>query len=508
MGLITKKHISILLICIMAFALFSNAGVKNVNAADNTVEFKISQIDEGKEISFIGEENVIILLDEEKTLSDIFIKTTGSVTIKGNKKLTISGGHRGFYASSDSLFLEEGVDINIPDLIFYFDGTDFTMNKGANLFLYYLKLLISGNATLKEGSNLTVEYPSGIESEHFYIEGGIFNTSGNITLNTCSYGMTLRNNKSVISGGNINVNCYLYAIESKNLTISGGNIYLDADDIAIKAKNLDITGGNLETIYNFPNGTSYIAPINIDVLGTFNIGENIQVIEPENYIIDKHIDENKSSFNNYFALLDSEGNVPQRIVMKAKEVQQGGGSGSNSGNNANNGNSSNNGNGSNNGGNSSGNSNSNNSNNTRKYSNEWVDGKWYNAEGLCNYEGILSWKCNSTGWWVEDTLGWYPQSQWLKIDGKWYYFLDTGYMDYSEYRDGCYLGSDGAWVEDYYGGHWCSDSTGWWYEDASGWYPSSQWLWIDGKCYYFEANGYLATNKYIDGYWVGSDGAY
>ena len=127
----------------------------------------------------------------------------------------------------------------------------------------------------------------------------------------------------------------------------------------------------------------------------------------------------------------------------------------------------------------------------KKYSNEWVDGKWYNADGVCDYAGTLTWKCNATGWWVEDTEGWYPVSQWQKIDGKWYYFLDSGYMDYSEYRDGCWLGSDGSWVEEYYGGHWSSDSTGWWYEDAAGWYPQSQYLWIDGTEDYFNANGYL-----------------
>ena len=126
---------------------------------------------------------------------------------------------------------------------------------------------------------------------------------------------------------------------------------------------------------------------------------------------------------------------------------------------------------------------------TPKYSNEWVNGKWYNADGTQTYEGILEWKCNSTGWWVEDSSGWYPVSQWQKIDGKWYYFLDTGYMDYSEYRDGYWLGSDGAMVDGYYG-EWKSDSTGWWFEDTSGWYPQSQWLWIDGKCYYFGADGY------------------
>ena len=142
------------------------------------------------------------------------------------------------------------------------------------------------------------------------------------------------------------------------------------------------------------------------------------------------------------------------------------------------------------------------------YKNEWVDGKWYDEFGNCSYDGILSWKQNEKGWWVEDSKGWYPQSQWQKIDGKWYYFCADGYMDYSEYRDGCWLGADGAWDENYSGGHWMSDRAGWWYEDNSGWYPVSKWLWIDGACYYFESTGYMATNKYVDGCWVGSDGAW
>lgn len=31
-------------------------------------------------------------------------------------------------------------------------------------------------------------------------------------------------------------------------------------------------------------------------------------------------------------------------------------------------------------------------NKTPKYSNEWVDGKWYDAEGNQKYAGTLSWK--------------------------------------------------------------------------------------------------------------------
>ena len=131
----------------------------------------------------------------------------------------------------------------------------------------------------------------------------------------------------------------------------------------------------------------------------------------------------------------------------------------------------------------------------KKYSNEWVDGKWYDADGKQTYKGTMSWKSNDKGWWIEDSEGWYPQSQWQKIDGKWYYFCADGYMDYSEYRDGCWLGSDGAWVEEYYGGTWKQNSTGWWYEDASGWYPQSQWVWIDGSQYYFGADGYWDSSK-------------
>lgn len=124
------------------------------------------------------------------------------------------------------------------------------------------------------------------------------------------------------------------------------------------------------------------------------------------------------------------------------------------------------------------------------YSNEWVDGKWYNADGTQTYDGIMSWKQNAKGWWIEDTKGWYPKSQWQKVNGKWYYFTADGYMDYSEYREGCWLGADGAWVEQYSGGHWMQNATGWWYEDASGWYPKGQWLWIDGVKYWFMESGY------------------
>lgn len=138
-------------------------------------------------------------------------------------------------------------------------------------------------------------------------------------------------------------------------------------------------------------------------------------------------------------------------------------------------------------------------------SNEWVNGYWINEDGSWTYEGKLEWKQNSTGWWVEDSKGWYPVNSWQKIDGVWYYFNASGYMASNEYYNGYWFNADGSWDPQYFL-TWKSNSTGWWVEDKSGWWPSSQWLKIDGCWYYFDASGYMVTNQYVDGYWIGADG--
>ena len=142
---------------------------------------------------------------------------------------------------------------------------------------------------------------------------------------------------------------------------------------------------------------------------------------------------------------------------------------------------------------------------TGKPSNEWIGGKWYDASGNNSYKYTASWKSNGSGWWYEDTSGWYPKSCWQKIDHIWYYFGADGYMASNEYREGCWLGADGAWKYAAIGS-WRSSSGGWWFGDTAGWYAYSQWLKIDGYWYYFDGSGYMVTNTYIDGYWIGSDG--
>ena len=146
-----------------------------------------------------------------------------------------------------------------------------------------------------------------------------------------------------------------------------------------------------------------------------------------------------------------------------------------------------------------------NSKNTPRYSNEWVNGKWYDINGQQTYEGTLAWCINGTGKWVEDTNGWYPVNEWVKIDGVWYYFKSNGYAAENEYYFGYWFNFDGTWNDQYFL-TWKCNSVGWWVEDISGWWPSSSWLKVDGCWYYFNSKGYMVTNRYIDGYWIGADG--
>lgn len=64
-------------------------------------------------------------------------------------------------------------------------------------------------------------------------------------------------------------------------------------------------------------------------------------------------------------------------------------------------------------------------------------------------------------------------------------------------------------------GSWQQNETGWWWQRNDGSYPAGEWKWVDGdgdgtaESYYFDGNGYLATNTTTpDGYTVNADGAW
>ncbi|OAT81628.1 hypothetical protein A6P54_12710 [Bacillus sp. MKU004] len=150
------------------------------------------------------------------------------------------------------------------------------------------------------------------------------------------------------------------------------------------------------------------------------------------------------------------------------------------------------------------------------------DSNWYffNEEGQLQ-KGWLKWKQQwyfltssgqmKTGWlkWNND---WYyledsgkMETGWLKWDGQWYYLESGGEMATG------WLKWDNAW---YYLDTGGKMETGWiksggeWYYLASDGVMETGWIYTGGKWYYLYKDGSMAHNTTIDGYKLGSDGAW
>ena len=117
-----------------------------------------------------------------------------------------------------------------------------------------------------------------------------------------------------------------------------------------------------------------------------------------------------------------------------------------------------------------------------------------------------TWKKDKKGWWYSYSDGTYAKNQWVQSGGKWYYFASNGYLETEGYRQGYWLGKDGAASTKNVGGTWKKSGKKWWFTDKTGWYPKKQWLMINGKYYYFGADGYLVTNRWIGPECVNANG--
>lgn len=130
----------------------------------------------------------------------------------------------------------------------------------------------------------------------------------------------------------------------------------------------------------------------------------------------------------------------------------------------------------------------------------------------------VGWVMDKKGWWYQLADESYYNDGWHEIDGKWYYFKPDGYMASDEFirssnyaTDGriYYVKENGPWDGEIY--RWMEDSRGWWLAVVGGtWYAKSEWEKVDGKWYYFGADGYMVTGRHeIDGetYFFNEDGS-
>jgi len=100
------------------------------------------------------------------------------------------------------------------------------------------------------------------------------------------------------------------------------------------------------------------------------------------------------------------------------------------------------------------------------------------------------------------------KNNWVLEDGKWYYADETGNKVSNTWKSingqWYYLNSDGTMKTG-----WLKDKDNNWYYMQSNGTMKTGWIKdTDGNWYYLRENGVMVANEYVDGYWVGENGAW
>lgn len=156
----------------------------------------------------------------------------------------------------------------------------------------------------------------------------------------------------------------------------------------------------------------------------------------------------------------------------------------------------------------------------------WVkeDGKWtyYSQTGVkftdTLYEGYLfdkngyllenSWYQMANKWYYANGSGKYLSNQWSQINGKWYAFDQNGVMIANSWKGNYYLKSSGAMADK----EWVYDPnySSWFYLKSGGYYAEQQWV----GSYYLKFGGYMAHKEWLYDqdyqawYYLKEDGVY
>ncbi|WP_418776451.1 InlB B-repeat-containing protein, partial [Holdemanella biformis] len=152
-----------------------------------------------------------------------------------------------------------------------------------------------------------------------------------------------------------------------------------------------------------------------------------------------------------------------------------------------------------------------------KLNGKWVtdsNGKWYQySDGTYEKSGFK--EMNGKTYYFQSNG--YVKTGWLLLNNSWYmfnadgsmitgwhgdyYFDENGKMKANAFVEGYYLGADGKYVKN----QWIKDGGKDYFMDANGKVKKNDWQ----GAYYLGSDGAMLTNTFTkDGYYVGSDGAY
>ena len=100
------------------------------------------------------------------------------------------------------------------------------------------------------------------------------------------------------------------------------------------------------------------------------------------------------------------------------------------------------------------------------------------------------------------------QNEWLKADGKWYYFQSDSTMATNTWIDNYYVDASGVWIpnKEKPTDKWITSGNRKWYRHADGSYTKNDWELINGKYYRFDEEGWMVTGwKKVNGIWYYMD---
>ena len=126
--------------------------------------------------------------------------------------------------------------------------------------------------------------------------------------------------------------------------------------------------------------------------------------------------------------------------------------------------------------------------------NNWesINGTWYYFDGA---DWMVTGWIKLSGTWYYLTGSGAMATGWIQVGGTWYYMNASGAMVTDTWIGDNYVDGSGAWVQGKTRAqaYWVQNNGGWLYVQENGSYAKSTWKTIDGKEYYFGADGYMVT---------------
>ncbi|WP_342431098.1 YHYH domain-containing protein [Neobacillus sp. FSL H8-0543] len=130
-----------------------------------------------------------------------------------------------------------------------------------------------------------------------------------------------------------------------------------------------------------------------------------------------------------------------------------------------------------------------------------ISNSWY----FFDSSGIMKtgWLSSAGKWYYLKSNG-AMQTGWATFSNQWYFFDNSGVMKTGWLKSGTgwyYLNSNGTMKTD-----WLQSGDKWYFLDRSSGKVLLSWQVIDGKTYYFYNSGVMAVNTVIEGVQIGADG--